>query len=123
MHPDFRDGASGAQSHDRCFRGIEEVLQRVDRLPDQHLNSAHTGLKHCGAGSVQSRDELGVTGLPAPQRAVTDTTPSRRALQRALRQERQDGLLAHRGGLPAVTFGDGFPAFCGLLRTFSRHSL
>jgi hypothetical protein len=84
MHPDFGDGASGAQSHGRRFRSLEQVLQRADRLPDQHLNPAHPILKHCGASGVQIRDELGVTGLPAPQRAFTDTTALRRALQRAL---------------------------------------
>src|SRR5689334_11397139 len=86
------------------------------------MNPADAGLERCRTSGLQLRFETGILGLPAPECSLADAAPCCRFRERSLRQQRENGLFAHSCGLLAVTLADDLTAFCGLLRTFCRHS-
>ena len=112
------DGASASLSRRKLPTTRSSSVTRFSR---RHLSAnrpSHRGSVEGLPSMVVLRQERCVFRQPAAERALVDPAPLRGALDRLLRQQRQDRRLTDGRRFRAVTRGSGpfFAGICGRLR-------
>src|SRR5687768_4851993 len=115
MCRELRHCSSRAESNAWVLLLAEKFLKRGDGPPCEGVKTVHSGFESSLSCSSVLAPELRVVRQPASQRLLGYATLRGSLRDAVLGEQRQDGPLAHGGGLAPMTAL--LPDFCGRLRS------